>query len=244
MATRRPLVSIAGRRKQLPAGDTLAGTLPDAPGDGKTYGRKNKAWAEVGGGSVAYLAYDARATLRSGTPAAGDLTLIDGLGLFQYAAGSDEPDDDESCFATATGRWLLVCPHWDVVNDWQLPDDDERDGRADDAEGRATALEARATALEDRTLYGSATCAITSVAAVSSVTFTGSVTGAAVGDRVLAAPPGQLGNTAADTGRLSYHAYVSAADTITVVLCNASAAVATTNTAVRAAWPITVIKGA
>ena len=93
-----------------------------------------------------------------------------------------------------------------------------------------------------KVITGSATCAITSVAAVASTSFTGTVTGAAVGDRVIATPPAQLGSNATETGKLSCHTWVSAANTVTVMLTNASAAAATTNTAVQTAWPITVIK--
>ena len=193
------------------------------------------AWAKTSAG-VPLIAYDSRATLRATSGATGDQALVDGLGLFAYQDASAEPDDDESCFATASGRWLLQCPSWDVINDWQLSDDDERDSRA-------TAIEARATAIEAATLRGAAACAVTSLAGVSSVNFAGSVPGAAVGDRVIATPPAELGATSADTGRLSYHAWVSAANTVTVTLTNASAAAANTNAAIRAAWPIIVFKG-
>jgi hypothetical protein len=91
-------------------------------------------------------------------------------------------------------------------------------------------------------LTGSATCAITSVGTLASTSFTGTVTGAAVGDRVVATPPAQLGSTAADTAKLGYHAWVSAANTVTIMLTNASAASATTNAAIQTAWPVTVIK--
>lgn len=182
---------------------------------------------------VKQLEYDDRAQLRTTT---GHLALVEGLGLFQHATGSDEPDDDESCFATATGRWLLQAAHWDLVDAWQLPDDEARDAYDEDEPLRF------ASSFASKVLTGSATCAITSVAAVASTAFTGTVTGAAVGDRVIATPPAALGNTDADSGRLSYHAWVSEADTVTVRLTNASAAAATTNTAIRKAWPITVIK--
>ena len=224
MAERKPVVLVGGQLQELPAGDTLPATPPN------------------GGTSVTTLGYDSRATLRDGSPSAGDLVLVDGLGLFVWVAGSDEPDDDESCFATAAGRWLLMCPSWDVVNDWQLPDDDARDAWDEDEPARfASSFDA---SFASRVLHGTATCTITSVAATSSATFTGTITGAAVGDRVIATPPAQLESDAANTGRLSYHAYVSALNTVTVVLCNASAASATVNSAVRTAWPITVIKGA
>lgn len=158
--------------------------------------------------------------------------LVDGLGWFQWVSGSDEPDDDESCFATTSGRWLLQAPHWDVVDQWRLPESSARDRQLEDL----------LAAWPGRVLRGSGVCGITSVATVASTAFAVSVVGAAVGDRVIATPPAALGNTDADSGRLSYHAYVSATDTVTVRLCNASAATATTSAAARGAWPVIVIK--
>jgi hypothetical protein len=181
---------------------------------------------------VLNVAYDNRATLRSGAPIDGQQAVVDGLGLFGFAVGSTEPDDDESCFATGTGRWLLQAAHWDLVDAWQAPDDAVRDEDDEDEPLRYAS----------RVLHGTAVCAISSVVSVSSAGFTGTVTGAAVGDRVIANPPAQLGATAADTGRLAYHAWVSAADTVTVMLTNASASTATVNPAVQTAWPVTVLK--
>jgi len=181
------------------------------------------------GGIEAYT-YDNRGNLRSVAGAQGDQAVVEGLGLFVYYPGSTEPDDDESCFATASGRWLLEAVHWDVVDAWQLPDAEARDAFDEDEPLR----------FASRVRHGTATCAITSVATASSTSFTGTVTGASVGDRVVATPPAQLGSTAADTGRLSCHAWVSAPNTVTVMLTNASAASATTNTAIQTAWPVTV----
>ena len=185
---------------------------------------------------VQTLAYTSRATLRSQTPAAGEQAIVDGLGLFVWESASTEPDDDESCFATATGRWLLQAAHWDLVDAWQLPEVEERDAYDEDEPLRFAASFAA------KVITGSATCAITSVTDVSSASFIGTVQGAAIGDRVIATPPAELGATSAETGRLSYHAWVSAANTVTVMLTNASNATANTNAAIRAAWPITVIK--
>ena len=189
-------------------------------------------WIASGGGMPSYT-YDQRGDLRA---SGGQFAVVDGLGLFQHVAGSDEPDDDESCFATATGRWLLQAAHWDLVDAWQLPEFEERDAYDEDEPLRF------ASSFASKVLTGFATCAITSVANVASTSFTGTVTGAAVGDRVIATPPAELGASAADTGRLSYHAWVSAANTVTVMLTNASTSVANTNAAIRTAWPITVIK--
>ena len=216
MAERRPIVIVGGQFVELPSGDSLPGS----------------------GGSVVSVAYSSRASLRSNTT--DTYAVVDGLGFFQHVVGSDEPDDDESCFATATGRWLLQAVHWDLVDAWQLPEIEERDAYDEDEPLRFAS--SFASSFASKVLTGSATCAITSVAAVASTAFTGAVTGAAVGDRVIATPPAALGNTDADSGRLSYHAWVSAADTVTVRLTNASAAAATTNTAIQTAWPITVIK--
>ena len=185
----------------------------------------------VAGGSITNTAYADRADLRTMSPATGDAAVVDGLGLFIWESGCTEPDDDESCFATASGCWLLEAAHWDLVDAWQSP---ELQALLDDDEDEPLRF-------ASKVLTGSAICAITSVASINSTSFTGTVTGAAIGDRVIATPPAQLG-TAADTGRLSYHAWVSTTNTVTVMLCNASAANATTNAAIQAAWPITVIK--
>lgn len=197
----------------------LANVATAAPG-------VSASWTRIKVGADVYP-YDNRAALRSQTPNAGDQAIVEGLGLFVWESGSTEPDDDESCFATASGKWLLQAASWDLVDAWQAPDDAARDEFDEDAPAF---------------LHGSATCTVTAAAAVSSARFTGTVTGAAPGDRVIATPPAQLGTDAASTGRLSYHAWVSAADTVSVMLCNASASAAALNAAVQTAWPITVIK--
>jgi hypothetical protein len=186
------------------------------------------------------VTYDNRASLRALNPAAGDAAVVEGLGLFVWQSASTEPDDDESAFATASGVWLLEAVSWDVTAAWNSPDEQAQND--DDEDEPLRFASSFASSFAARVLTGSATCAITSVGASTSIAFTGTVTGAAIGDRVIATPPAQLGNTAADTGRLSYHAWVSAANTVTIMLTNASAVNATTNTAIRANWPVTVIK--
>jgi hypothetical protein len=192
------------------------------------------------GASISNYLYENRATLRTLAANAGDLVLVDGLGLFIFAAGSDEPDDDESCFATATGRWLLQCPSWDLVDAWQLPEVEEHAAYDEDEVLRFAS--SFTSSFASKVLSGTATCAITVVAASSSASFTGTVIGASVGDRVIATPPAALGSTAVFTGRLGYYAWVSAADTVTVMLTNSAAANTSTNAAIHAAWPITIIK--
>ena len=227
---------------------------PDTPASGKVaiyvrdgaYYTKNAAGIETplqgingtngidgvdGAAGIDTISYDNRGTLRSlesGTK------IVDGLGLFQYVAGSDEPDDDESCFATTNGRWLLECVHWDVVDNWQLPDDEVRDEFDEDSEiAIATNTTAIAT-LNSRILTGTAVCSVTSLNAVTQTSFTGTITGAAIGDNVIATPANAL------TGRISVFARVTAANTVTVYLNNPSAASATL---VAGTWSIAVIKG-
>ncbi len=202
---------------------------------------------------VSSYSYDTRGDLRTLTNVAQDsLAVVDGLGLFQFSAGSDEPDDDESCFATATGRWLMQAPSWDVVAMWALPDEAVQDENDEDEPLRFDArfpgsFDARFPGSFDarfatRVLRGTALCAITSVATIGAASFTGAIAGAEVGDFVIATPPGELGATAADTARLAFHARVTGANTVTITLTNASASTATTNAAIRVNWPVAVIR--
>lgn len=173
----------------------------------------------AGAAGIARYSYGARAGLRTDDSAG--YAVVDTLGLFAWYPGSAEPDDDETCFAGDGGCWLLEAPHWDTIDRFFYPE---------------------IAAIHARFLRGTATCAIASVAATNSASFVGTVTGAAVGDAVTVNPPAQLGSTAAFTGRLGFHAWVSAANTVTVMLTNASAAVATVNPAAQGAWQVTVIK--
>ena len=199
--------------------------------------RVKQAIAALGqtGGSLTAVAYADRANLRADE--ASGWAVVDGLGLFQYVAGSDEPDDDESCFATTHGRWLLQCVHWDVVDAWQLPDDEMRDEADEDAETRLTSAETRLTSAETRwpgrILFGTASSSVTSLAAVTQTSFTGTVTGAAGGNSVIATPPDALG------ARISAYARVTAENTVTVYLNNPSAAA---QTLTAGTWKLAVIQ--
>ncbi|WP_313074437.1 hypothetical protein [Melaminivora sp.] len=177
------------------------------------------AWAKTGGG-IDSLAYDSRAQFRGRAGASGDLVLVDGLGLFAWETGSDEPDDDESCFAAAAGRWLLAAAHPDLLAAWSLPDDEIRES----AFSRAAA---------GQLLRATASCALSSVAATAQARFPAFLPGALPGQAVLATP------LAALDARLAVTARVSAADTVTVTLSNPSAAAAST---IAAQWQITVFK--
>lgn len=188
--------------------------------------------------SIPVISYEDRGTLRTNTTAT--RAIVDGLGLFVFEVGSTEPDDDESCFATGTGRWLLEAAHWDLVDSWQAPDRQVID---DDLEEFAATKADLFTAQTDtsnlqarwpgRVLFGTAASSITTVAAVTQVSFTGTVTGAAVGDRVVANPPNAMG------ARIAAYARVTAANTITVYLNNPSAA---SQSITAGTWQLAVFK--
>ena len=72
--------------------------------------------------SLNRVLYDNRATLRSTTSQLDDATMVEGLGLFMWANTLAEPDDDETCFNTATGQWLLQLPAPDLIDAWNLFD--------------------------------------------------------------------------------------------------------------------------
>lgn len=192
------------------------------------YAAMMKVGEASGSASLLALAYDDRADLRTNETDA--WAVIDGLGLFQYVAGSDEPDDDESCFAAENGRWLLQCVHWDLVDAWQLPDDEVRDDRDDAAETRLDSAETR---WPGRVLFGTADQTITSIAAVTQTSFTATITGSTPNDHVIVTPPTDLG------GRISVFARVTAADTVTIYLNNPSAASQSLSTGT---WRVAVIQ--
>lgn len=182
-----------------------------------------RSWVDSGGSggsSLLAVAYDNRSNLRSNET--DSYAVVDGLGLFQWESGSTEPDDDESCFATTNGRWLLEAAHWDVVDCWQLPDLEAQDSDIEDLQNLPYII------------TGTAVCSVTSLNTLTQTSFTGTITGAAIGDNAIATPANAL------TERISVFARVTAANTVTVYLNNPSAATATLT---AGTWSIAVIKG-
>ena len=151
--------------------------------------------------------YDNRNDLRLITPDDESQAIIEELGYFVFDLGSTELDDDETCFATSTGRWLLQAASFELVEALQIPADSAQDD----------ALEQ----INARFLFGSAFFSITSVAAVTQVSAIIVVPGAEVGDAVAVSPGNAL------TGRISIFARVTEAGTVTVYINNPSAATET-----------------
>ena len=85
--------------------------------------------------------YNDRHNLRTSTSQVDDSTVVEGLGLFMWVNSKEEPDDDETCFTTATGQWLLQVPAWDLIEAWNLHDTSYNDDwREDEASRFATFL--------------------------------------------------------------------------------------------------------
>lgn len=181
--------------------------------------------------------YDNRASLRALTPAPGDFAAVRGLGIFAWQLASTRPDDDETVFATTGGAWELVAADPDYVHA-------HLEGLRDDVEALEwdayeAAAQAAADALAARILRGTFSMSLTSLAATTSSSFTCTVTGAAVGDSVIVNPGNGFGTSSTAQARLSYVAYVSAANTVTVTVRNASAATAAIT---ASTWTAIVIK--
>lgn len=175
----------------------------------------SSAWAAVGT-QVYRLGYDSRASLRTlGYPGL-EWAIVDGLGLFAFAQGSTEPDDDESCFATAGGRWLLMCPAWDAIDAWMRPVQQSVDDRLDAQQA------VRATVASP----------ISSVASGAKASFTVGLPGASMGRSASVSPPADL------AAALSAYARVTGADLVTVYINNPSAASASVSTD---GWQVTVV---
>lgn len=99
---------------------------------------------------VVYVAYDNRGSIRSIIARDGEIIFIESIGMFRWVAGSTEPDDDETCFVTSGGAWLLELPHFDFLDAANSIEEMEQDARIEDLEtgkvSQATLLVAEAWA--------------------------------------------------------------------------------------------------
>lgn len=178
------------------------------------------------GNPIAVVTYDNRNTIRALTPVEAATIIVKDLGLFIWNAGTFELDDDETCFATATGRWILHATAPEYVYASWLPE--------------FSNLSSIVTANEAKKLYGSFNMSLTSLAALTSSEFTTTITGAAIGNHVIVTPGNVFGTASADRAILSFIARVSAENTVTISIRNAHASVAANMTA--STWSVLVIK--
>ena len=97
-----------------------------------------------GATEIAFEEYLNRGNLRGLTPQAGDSTVVEGIGLLMFVASQVEPDDDETCFNTSAGQWLLRVPSPDILAAWALVEDSIRNELDEDEDQR---IDARLTTL-------------------------------------------------------------------------------------------------
>lgn len=178
------------------------------------------------------LSYSERGQLRQ---AGGALAVVEGLGVFVWMPGGTALDDGETAFVAEGGAWECVAPGWDAVHAAWLRALDHLEDRIDSVEARARLLEVFAGRFRRATFA----MAFTSIAAGAEVVQAITVAGAAVGDSVAITPGNSIGATTADNARLCVIGFVSAANTITASIRNASAATATLT---PSTWSVLVIK--
>ena len=175
------------------------------------------AGAVVGMAPLELLSYEDRAQLRTLTEGN---AIVRGLGLFTWEAGSTELDDDETCFATAGGAWVLTAAGPDAVRAlWQ-------------AEVSAMQAEVSATQ-QTRFLSADFSMSATSVAGGAQVTFIVALVGATNGDSVYVTPDRALPAAVSTVG------VVTQPGTVTVSVRNVSAS---TDTLTPGTWKVLVIQ--
>ena len=167
--------------------------------------------------------YANRNQVRSLTPNTNDQLIIETLGLFCWHSITSEIDDDETCFATASGRWLLEAAGPEFV--YTIAQGFNNSLRED--------LEDVRTRIDTAFLIGSGVSGITSLATLTQTSFNITVKGAVLDDPVFVNPPNAL------EARISLYARVTATDTVTVYLNNASG---TSATLTDGTWKAVVIK--
>lgn len=65
--------------------------------------------------TVQFITYENRNELRDMKPSDGQMIGVASLGVFIYDSTSNEPDDDETCFRTINGAWLLQAVSYDLA---------------------------------------------------------------------------------------------------------------------------------
>jgi len=90
--------------------------------------------------SLNQVSYDDRGTIRDLSPEVDDSTVIPSLGLFMWVNSKEEPDDDETCFTTETGQWLLQTPAWDLLDAWNMIEKSYADDLIEDESVRFAAF--------------------------------------------------------------------------------------------------------
>lgn len=157
------------------------------------------------------VAYEDRAQLRTIVPVVSGAIMVEGLGLFYYEKNNTEPDDDESCFKTNSGAWLLNAMSWDLYNAWSLITEDVNNNRLVTLERHRS-----------RFLQATGTSSLTSVMAGTSASFLVVVNGAKPNGSIAFAQTTGITNP-----KITISAKVIFTGVVEVLLSNPSATLAT-----------------
>ena len=166
--------------------------------------------------ALPYYKYDQRGLLREWSPQDGAQALVDSLGMFVYTSNSSQSnidnvnanqvyDDDESCFVTGDGAWLLEYPHWDVVNAWMLPDIENIYSKLSSTGGSSGTLANTLTSVT------AGACAIAG---------TVNIENAKIGDTIAVSTSRPILGTGANTGNYIPSGIVTSPGRVTVYLSN------------------------
>ena len=156
-------------------------------------------WGSVS--SVITKTYTNRADLRSIDGPAALIAVVESLGVFAWEAGSAQVDDDETCFATTSGRWLLYAAAWDLVYEYIVGELELFD--------------------ELRSIVDTVYNANTNIGNLTSLQITKNIAGAELNDAVIVTPvlPLSTGND----GSVTFSGAVTSSGVVTVNIGNASA---------------------
>jgi len=182
---------------------TVPNELPSQTGQAGKFLTTNGTATSWGGvAAVDTYTYDNRANIRAVDGPAGAHASIEGLGIFAFVAGDTSIDDDETCFATASGRWLLYAASWDYVD---------------------------AITQAENSIYGGVQyyLGVITISASTAYSFVVTIPDAAQGDVVVISPP--LTSTAPT--RISVFGNVVSPDTVRVQICNLDNATSNTTVA-------------
>jgi outer membrane murein-binding lipoprotein Lpp len=93
--------------------------------------------------------WNSRDTLRMLKPENNELIFVESLGVFKFISDSTEKDDDETCFRTSSGAWILEIPHWDFIHANMIFENNSLNDKINDLTSKINDLTARIVTLEN-----------------------------------------------------------------------------------------------
>lgn len=120
-------LTLGGTLSGVDLATQVTGTLPAANGgtgltapgtSGNVLTSNGTTWtsAPAAGGGIDVYSYANRGQLRTVIGSVGDFVYVDTIGTFNWETASTDLDDDETCFDSTGGKWVLATVHSDYVN--------------------------------------------------------------------------------------------------------------------------------